>query len=263
VTLTAAADWKSFEQPYKDLLAGKATVANFIANQTFYYDTANNMLYFYMIEDAPVQRGYAPYGTCNASKYGDYVEQIQGIKKFSDPNSVKAALDASCLVSGGVPQQNDLFTCGENGCAAYMVDFTNASVTTPAACSPCIPPHPISRTEYKTWNQYQLVYGTSKQQPNGLPVVGNLAIGNAPPPQDGAALIGLRTPTDGAPPPAGAQVTYSFLPLSGPSVTVTENFRYRCVLTPPWSPVNARGAYPPSGGFTYPLPLSVCPPPPR
>ncbi len=403
MTLKPAADWKSFDKSYKDLLAGNTTVASFIANQTFYYDQTTSMLYFYMIEDSPVQRLHEPYGTCGggAQKYATNVAKVQQIKSFSDPGSVKAALDASCQVAGGTwqssssaitnatnaspivvtspnslspgdkvtiagvqgntaangtwtittidathfslnnslgngtyttgsgtwshlhpitnatnaspivvtspnslttgaqvtiagvqgntaangtwtittidashfslngsagngaytklePQPDDLFTCGEIGCAAYLVDLSAAVVTAPSACSPCVPAHPIPSADYRAWNQYTLVYGTSKQQPNGLPVVANAAVGNTPPPPDGQALTGAKTPTDGTPPPTGDQVTYSFLPLSGSAVTVTENFRYRCVTTPPWAPVNARGAYPPTGGFTYPLGPSVC-----
>ncbi|MDD4904955.1 MAG: G8 domain-containing protein [Methylobacter tundripaludum] len=332
MTLQPATDWTSFEQPYKSLM-GKTNptpvdIANFITNQTFYYDSKNNLLYFYMIEDAPVQSGYAPYGSCNASKYNDYVQQIQGIKNFSDQRSVQAALDASCLASDGTPQKNDMFSCNEIGCAAYLVDFSSAGVSSPPAptapnpitgasnASPIvitsanapptgtevvitgvggntnangtwtvkntgantfslknstgngaytsgsgvwsIVPHPIHRTEYKNYNQYTLVYGTPLQQPNGLPVAANLAIGNTPPPQDGAALVGSMTPTDGTPPPLGDRVTYNFQSFSGVVDNVTENFTYRCVTTPSWSPVNARGAYPPSGGFTYPLHDSVC-----
>jgi len=222
-----------------------------------------------------------------------------------------------------------MFSCNEIGCAAYLVDFSNAKVSSPPApifpnqitgasnASPIvittganapptgtevvitgvegntnangtwtvtntgtntfslnnstgdgayssgsgvwsIVPHPIHRAEYKKHNQYTLVYGTPLQQPNGLPVAANLAIGNTPPPQDGAALIGPMTPADGMPPPLGDLVTYNFQSFSGAVNNVTENFTYRCVTTPPWSPVNARGAYPPSGGFTYPLHDSVC-----
>lgn len=157
------------------------------------------------------------------------------------------------------PQPDDLFTCGVIGCAAYLVDLSTAVATTPSACSPCVPPHPITSTEYSKWNQYTLVYGTSKQQPNGLPVVANPAIGNTAPPADGTPLPPFKSPVDGTSPPAGDQVTYTFLTLSGTYVSVTENFDYHCVTTPPWAPVNARGTYPPTGGFTYPLAPLVCP----
>jgi hypothetical protein len=258
---TAADQWKNFEAPYKTLMGIKnpqpSDIATFIANQTFFYDTTNNLLYFYMIEDQPVQKQYSPYGTCHVAKYSEYVKQIQGIKSFSDPNSVQAALDASCLVSGGTPQPNDLFVCHETGCAAYLVDFSGAGVTTPTAL-PSTPPHPISRTDYKSWNQYHLVYGTPPQQPNGLPVTGNPAIGNTNPPTDGTALPTFKAPADGAPPPTGNNITYDFLPLSGPPFAVTENFRYHCVTTPPWAPVNARGTYPSGGGTNYKLAQTVC-----
>jgi hypothetical protein len=331
LTLKPASDWKSFDQSYQDLMSGTTTVAQFIAHQTFFYDAATNMLYFYMIEDSPVQRMHSPYGTCGGGKtqYASNVAALQGIKSFSDPGSVKAALDASCLVVNEEPQPTDLVTCGPIGCAAYLVDLSTATTQSPPApataitaasnSSPivittsgtappsgtqvvvsgvqgnpgangiwtvtnltsttfslnnssgngtytsggtwsqcCTPAHPIARSDYSVWNQYTLVYGNPAQQPNGLPVAGNPAIGNLPPPQDGAALSGLMTPKDGTPPPAGGQVTYSFLPLSGQAVPVTENFRYNCVTTPPWAPVNARGTYPPAGGFTYPLAKNVC-----
>ncbi|WP_054773239.1 hypothetical protein [Methylogaea oryzae] len=255
MTIPAATSWSSFEQPYKTLMGiakpKPSDIAAFKANQTFYYDTANSLLYFYMIEDKPVQRQYSPFGTCNAAKYSDYVTQIQGIKAFSDRNSVQAALDASCLVSGGTPQRNDLFVCHETGCAAYLVDLSTATATTPTQLPASTPPKPITRKDYKAWNQYTLVYGTPAQQPNGLPVP-------ATAPADGSALPAFLAPIDGTPPPAGNQITYDFLPLSGAPFPVTENFRYHCVTNPPWSPVNARGAYPPTGGFTYPLGPSLC-----
>lgn len=341
MTIPAATSWSQFEQPYQNLMKGTITVSQFISQQTFYYDTTSKLLYFYMIEDQPVQKQYSPYGTCNAAKYSDYVTQIQGIKAFSDPHSVQTALDASCLVSGGAPQHNDLFVCHETGCAAYLVDFSTAGVTTPSAQAPpqtitnvsytesnpivitssapapptgtqvliagvqgitnangqwtvtntgsntfslnnstgngsyttggtwtcvhCAPPHPISRTDYRNWNQYHLVYGTPAQQPNGLPVVANPAVGNTAPPTDGTALPAFKAPVDGTAPPTGNNITYDFLPLSGgPNgggpFPVTENFRYHCVATLPWAPVNARGTYPPTGGFTYPLAPSVCAP---
>jgi len=334
VTLTAATDWKSFDQSYKDLLSGRTPVATFIANQTFYYDTTNSLLYFYMIEDKPVQKQYSPYGTCNAAQYSGYVKQIQGIKSFSDPNSVQAAVDASCLVGGGTPQPNDLFVCHDSGCAAYLVDFGSpvpptsyppdgvtaqgiaameagvvlaVSVTNPGSgyTSPptvtitppasgmqaqgvatiangsvtgvtmtnqgsgytfgpqvtfspcCAPAHPIKRSDYSNWNKYHFVYGTPAQEPNGVPVPTTA-------PKDGTPLPPFLAPADGLPPTQGGnQVTYDFYPLSGgpnggQPFPVTENFRYHCVATPPWSPVNARGAYPPTGGFTYPLAPTVC-----
>jgi hypothetical protein len=259
VTLTAATDWKSFDQSYKDLLSGKTSVATFIANQTFYYDTTNNLLYFYMIEDKPVQKQYSPYGTCNAANYSNYVTQVQGVKAFSDPNSVKIALDASCLVSGGTPQPNDLFVCHDIGCAAYLVDLSAATTTTPTQLPPSTPPNPIARTDYKAWNQYTLVYGTPAHEPNGVPVPTTA-------PKDGTPLPPFLAPTDGLPPNQGGnQITYDFYPLSGgpnggQPFPVTENFRYHCVTTPPWSAVNPRGAYPPNGGFAYPLAPSVCTP---
>ena len=258
MTLPQATSWQQFEQPYKTLMGitkpTAADIATFIAAQTYYYDAANNMLYFYMIEEKPVQRQYSPFGTCDAANYNtgvNYLAQIQQIKSFSDPSGVQAALDASCLVAQKTPQPTDLFACHETGCAAYLVNFTNATVGTPPSCSPCVPPHPIARTDYSAWNQYHFVYATPLQQPNGLPVPTTA-------PQDGTALPAFLAPVDGTPPPAGDQVTYSFLTIPGPRVPVTENFRYHCVTNPPWSPVNPRGAYPPSGGFTYPLSPSVC-----
>ena len=515
---TLADQWANFEQPYKTLMAisnpTSQDIQNFISGQTFYYDTTSNLLYFYMIEDKPVQKQYSPYGTCNAAQYSNYVAQIQGIKSFSDPNSVQAALDASCLVSGGTPQPSDLFVCNEIGCAAYLVDFSAAGSGQPATPQPitnvtstgsgpfvvstsatlpsngeqvvvtgvqgspgangiwrvsnantppgtftlqgstgsgtytsggswnaypvlptevpnpqaiatftlnqntpsCITsstappdnttivvsgvqqtngnpiytavnntwvassnttgcpagssftlknsagtgyglavipgtgswnayppvpapqpitkvtstgsgpfvvttffsqilpsngtqvviagvqgspgangiwtvanvnttagtftlqgstgsgtytsgtgtwnilvphsPHPISRADYSNWNQYHLVYGTPAQEPNGIPVP-NTA------PADGTPLPTFQAPHDGTAPPHGNNISYGFLPLSGgPNggnmFPVTENFRYHCVTTPPWAPVNPRGAYPPSGGFTYPLPKTVC-----
>ncbi len=488
ITLQPATNWTSFEQSYQKLLAGTTTVTDFIKNQTFYYDPTTSMLYFYMIEDQPVQQLPAPYGTCGggATQYAANVAKTQHIKNFSDQHSVKAALDAACLAGGGTwqpsnpttsitnvslntpivitsatvpppgtkvtiaqtntpadgswsvtildathfslndstgsgtytsggtwaplypitdatnaspivittsspvpangtqvtisgvqgntaangtwtvtntntaagtfaltsqsgsnstgngtftkyePQPIDLFICGQIGCAAYLVDFaampitgatnakpivittsspvpsngvqvtisgvqgntaangvwtvinSNASAGTfalqgsngtnsgtyqtktgtwdnpngPAlpspSCSPCVPAHPISRTGYDQVNQYQLVYGTSTQQPNGLPVSRNPATGNTAPPADGTPLIGVMAPIDGTPPPAGDQVTYAFYPLGGSTTPVTQNFPYRCVTTPPWSAVNARGTYPPSGGFAFPLHDSVC-----
>ncbi|MDE3018811.1 MAG: hypothetical protein KGI53_07320 [Nitrospirota bacterium] len=260
MTIPAATSLQQFEQPYKTLMGvtnpQPSDITNFINAQTYYYDTTNNLLYFYMIEDKPVQKQYSPYGTCHAAKYSDYVTQIQGIKSFSDPNSVQAALDASCLVSGGTPQPNDLFVCHETGCTAYLVDLSAATITTPGA-PPATPPHPITRKDYKAWNQYHFVYGTPAQEPNGVPVPTTA-------PQDGTPLPAFLAPTDGLPPNQGGnQITYDFYPLSGgpnsgQPFPVTENFRYHCVTAPPWAPVNARGAYPPSGGFTYPLSPSVC-----
>ncbi|MEW6544587.1 MAG: G8 domain-containing protein [Nitrospirota bacterium] len=259
---TQADQWKNFEAPYKTLMAIKnpqsSDIATFIANQTFFYDTTSGLLYFYMIEDKPVQSQYSPFGTCDAANYNtgnNYVSQIQKIKAFSDPNSVQAALDASCLVSGGAPHHNDLFVCNENGCAAYLVDFSTAVVTTPTVL-PSTPPHPISRTDYSAWNQYHLVYGTPAQQPNGVPVP-------ATAPTDGTALPAFKAPVDGTAPPTGNNITYNFLPLSGgPNnggpFPVTENFRYHCVITPPWAPVNARGTYPAGGGTNYHLAQLVC-----
>jgi hypothetical protein len=251
-TLLAASSWKSFDQSYKELINGATTVDNFIQNQTFFYDPVSSMLYFYMIEDKPVQKQYSPYGTCDAAKYSDYVTQIQGIKGFSDHPSVRAALDASCLVSDGIPQPNDLFVCHETGCAAYLVDFAAVGGgPTPSQLPPSKPRYPIARTDYNDWNQYHFVYGTPAQQPNGLPV---------PPtaPQDGTPLPSFMAPIDGEPPPTGNQISYYFLPFSGQAFQVTENFRYHCVQLPPWAPVNARGTYPPTGGFTYPLAPTVC-----
>lgn len=421
---TPAAQWTNFEAPYKTLMGianpQPSDIANFINAQTFYYDTANNLLYFYMIEDQPVQQQPSPYGTCGggATQYAANVATTQTIKSFSHLNSVQRALNASCLVSGGtwtwgsssasypitnvvnatasginavvvtspnspptgtqvtiasvqgftginttwtvtnidathfslnssssitsgtftgaVPQPIDLFTCGANGCAAYLVDLaalpitgasnakpititTSATVpanltqvvisgvqgntaangawavtnvntsagtfqlqnsdgtksgaytsggtwdnlqstgSTPTPCFPnCVPLHPIPTATYNSWNQYQFVYSTTTQQPNGVSVAANQAIGNTAPPTDGTALTGTMTPTDGTPPPAGDQVTYNFQSYSGVVNNVTENFRYHCVQLPPWSPVNARGTYPPGGGPTFPLTDSVC-----
>jgi len=404
VTLTQETDWNTFDTAYQNLLSGQTTVADFISRQTFYYDDSAKLLYFYMIEDQPVQQQPSPYGTCGGGKtaYAANVTQIQQIKQYSDPVSVQSALEAACLVASGTPQPSDLFTCGESGCAAYLVDFTNSGVvtTTPmsvpstdqplqvivtgvkgntaangtwpitttsantftlngvsgnssyasggtwqtvevpiinasnespititsktsapatgmkvtitgvigntaanktwtvtntgantftlngssgngaytsggnwqtapiniayatnstpvvigseAPCSPpCDPPHPITRSSYNSVNQYELVYSVPAQQPNGLPVVQNLAVGNTAPPTDGGALTGKTVPKSGkSPSKGGNQVTYSFLPLSGPSFKSTADFLYRCVTTPPWSPVNARGTYPaPSGKY--------------
>ncbi|WP_085617809.1 G8 domain-containing protein [Thalassospira alkalitolerans] len=132
-TLTPATSWTDFEQNYTDLLAGTTTIATFIANQTYYYDTTSQTLYFYMIEDKPVWQNYAPLGTCDAANYAtgeNFLGRIQAIKSFSNPGSVKAALDAACLVNGGSPQKNDLYSCHETGCAAYAVDLTNAGLST-------------------------------------------------------------------------------------------------------------------------------------
>ncbi|MDE3119536.1 MAG: hypothetical protein KGL03_11035, partial [Nitrospirota bacterium] len=65
---------------------------------------------------------------------------------------------------------------------------------------------------------------------------------------------------DSAPPSTGSgdRVQYYFMPLSGAPKSITENFSYNCATTIPWSPVNARGSYPPSGGFASPLHDSVC-----
>lgn len=331
-TLTQATSWNDFEQSYTDLMAGTTTVATFIANQTYYYDATSQTLYFYMIEDKPVWQNYAPLGTCDAANYAtgeNYLGRIQAIKTFSNPGSVKAALDAACLVSAGTPQKNDLYSCHETGCAAYALDLssaglstgtlqtitnaTNATGTSPITittgtapptgskvtingiegntaangtwtvtntgattftlngstgkssgtytsggtwiCDNCAPPYPITRTAYNGWNQYKLVYATPTQQANGLPVAGNSAIGNTPPPADGADLSDLQIPLFDAVPPLGNQVTYNFLPLSGPPFPVTENFPYRCTQTPPWSPVNARGTY---SSPTYPIHHSIC-----
>ncbi|WP_168177199.1 G8 domain-containing protein [Thalassospira sp. MCCC 1A03138] len=331
-TLTQATSWNDFEQSYTDLMAGTTTVATFIANQTYYYDATSQTLYFYMIEDKPVWQNYAPLGTCDAANYTtneNYLGRIQAIKTFSNPASVKAALDAACLVSNSTQQKNDLYSCHETGCAAYALDLssaglstgtlqtitnaTNATGTSPITittgtapptgskvtingiegntaangtwtvtntgattftlngstgkssgtytsggtwiCDNCAPPHPITRTAYNGWNQYKLVYATPTQQPNGLPVAGNSAIGNTPPPTDGADLSDLQIPLFDAVPPLGNQVTYNFLPLSGPPFPVTENFPYRCTQTPPWSPVNARGTY---SSPTYPIHHSIC-----
>lgn len=86
-------------------------------------------------------------------------------------------------------------------------------------------------------------------------MAGNSAIGNTPPPADGADLSDLQIPLFDAVPPLGNQVTYNFLPLSGSAFPVTENFPYRCTQTPPWSPVNARGTY---SSPTYPIHHSIC-----
>jgi|GEM_PF-585998 len=332
--LTAATSWEDFDKSYTKLLKGTKSVQDFINDQKYYYDSESHLLYFYMIEDQPVQKQYAPFGTCDAANYStgsNYLGQIQAIKSFSDPNSVKAALDAACLVESGTPQPNDLFSCSQDGCAAYLVDLstagtenptplaiTNVSTATPIVvttagapptgtqvvisgvtgntaangawsvtnisdttfsldgsdgtgsapgvtgatwfCSHCVPPRPISRTDYRKpyWNQYEFQYRTPAQQSNGLPVATDLAVGNSAPPTDGAPLAGLMTPRTGTKPPAGDRVSYDFLTLGGGQVDVTENFPYRCALMPPWSPVNARGDYPPSGGFTYPLHDSIC-----
>ncbi len=409
IALTPAANWASFEQSYTNLLNGTTTVTDFIKNQTFYYDTATNLLYFYMIEDQPVQRLHAPYGTCGggSGQYATNVATTQTIKSFSDKNSVKAALDASCLAGGGAwqpsptqatpiknvtlntpivitsttvplpgakvtitgtntpadgtwsvtvlnstsfslnnsqgsgsytnggtwsplhsiahathtspivvtttspvpangtqvvisgvqgntaangtwtvananpaastfalkgsigngafvkydPQPIDLFICGQIGCAAYLVDFgTNVATTFTPCTAPCAPPHPIKRSDYNKLNQYQLVYSTPTQQPNGLPVAANSAIGNTAPPQDGTPLSGVMAPIDGLPPSTGSgdQVNYLFMVIGGTPTQITQNFPYSCATTIPWSPVNARGSYPPSGGFASPLHDSVC-----
>jgi len=344
--LPPASDWSQFEQPFQTLMGKSHPTANdiktFINAQTFYYDTKTSMLYFYMIEDKPVQRQYSPFGTCDAANYNtgaNYLSQIQQVKPFSDPNSIKAALDVSCFVNQTTlaPQPTDLFTCHETGCVSYLVDFSNAGVnTTPPAPPPpqpitgvsgtspiCITssttppagtsvvvsgvqgitgangtwvvpstsncpagtfaltyqngsnstgsgtytantgawnivPHPIFRSDYNNWNQYHFVYDTPTQQPNGVPVAANPAVGNTAPPPDGTPLSTLMTPTDGTPPPSGDQVTYTFLNLQSSRVSVAENFRYHCVKTPPWAPVNARGTYPPGGGTNYPLVPTVC-----
>jgi len=326
--MSAATDWSSFDKAFDDLMGGTTSVADFIANQTYYYDKTSSMLYFYMIEDQPVQRQPAPYGTCGGD-YAANVAQVQRIKSFSDPQIVRAALDAACLVSGGAPQPSDLFTCGENGCAAYLVDFSGAglgrfeqdiksatnanpivitsTVSPPTGALVTVSgvmgntaangtwtvtriddtrfslngskgsssgrytsggtwqtttapsqPHPISREAYKNWNQFKFFYGTSKQQPNGLPVVANLAVGNTAPPPDNTPLSVTMKPVYGQPPHRGGNlITYRFLPLSGRPIPVTENFSYRCVKRPPWSPVNARGHYSSTGGL-YPVQPTVC-----
>jgi len=329
-TLTQATSWSAFEQNYTHLMNTPTSVATFIANQTYFYDTTSQMLYFYMIEDKPVWQNYAPLGTCDAANYTtgeNYLGRIQAIKSFSNPGSVKAALDAACLVSGGTPQRNDLYSCHETGCAAYAVDLTDAGlstgplqtitsasnaspivITTDTApptgsqvtirgvdgntaangiwtitntssttfslntstgngtytsggtwtCKTCTafgPPHPITRTDYNGWNQYKLVYTNPTQQANGLPVTGNPAIGNTPPPTNEADLADLHVPLFNAIPPLGNQITYNFLPLSGAPFPITENFPYRCTQTPPWSPVNARGTY---SSPTYPIHHSIC-----
>ncbi len=262
---TAEEQWKNFEAPYKTLMSisnpQPSDIVIFITSQTFYYDTTTSMLYFYMIEDSPVQKGYEPFGTCsgNTTQYAANVQAVQAKKNFSDPGSVQRALDASCLVSGGAPQPIDLFTCGEIGCAAYMVDFSALGVTgnLPA---PASTGHPIKRTDYGGWNQYSFVYATPSQQPNGLPVVANPAIGNTAPPPDGASLTGVIASIDNMSPSTGSgdQVTYAYISHGGSTNTTTDNFPYHCVTIPPWSPVNARVPYLPSGGFTYPLHDSVC-----
>ncbi|HEY8025653.1 MAG TPA: hypothetical protein VIF60_13870, partial [Burkholderiaceae bacterium] len=270
---TAAVQWTNFELPFKTLMAiakpTEADIAQFIAGQSYYYDTTANLLYFYMIEDAPVQRLHAPYGTCGggATQYGANVAQLQQLKNYSDQASVKAALDASCSVTGGAPQPTELVTCGPNGCAAYMVDFGGApNLNAPPACTPgqpCTPApaHPIARSEYKSWNQYTLVYGTPAQ-PNGLPAVANGSNGNSTAPTDGGTLAGPTIPTA-----TGNQVTYTFsaltlnaIPAPPANFPVEQNFDYRCLTTAPWSPVNARGTYPTGGGSTYPLAPLVCAP---
>jgi hypothetical protein len=409
IALKAEADWTSFEQSYQKLLSGATKVTDFIKNQTFYYDPTSSMLYFYMIEDQPVQRLPAPYGTCGGgvTQYAANVSTTQTIKSFSDTNSVQAALDASCLAGGGTwqpsptqttsitnvslttpivitsstvplsgakvtitgtntaadgtwavtvlgstsftlndsqgsgtytsggtwtplysithasnaspivittpaplpangtqvvisgvrgntaanntwtvananpaagtfalqgstgngafvkydPQPIDLFICGQIGCAAYLVDFGSNVATTFTPCTaPCAPSHPIKRSDYNKLNQYQLVYSTPTQQPNGLPVTANSASGNTPPPTDGAPLTGVMAPIDNVPPSSGSgdQVQYSFMPLNSGPTPVTQNFFYNCATTAPWSPVNARGAYPPTGGFASPLHDSIC-----
>jgi hypothetical protein len=158
------------------------------------------------------------------------------------------------------PQPIDLFICGQIGCAAYLVDFgTNVATTFTPCTAPCATPNPVKRSDYNKLNQYQLVYSKPAQQPNGLPVTANLAIGNTPPPTDGAPLTGVMSPIDGLPPStgSGAQVNYLFMGLSG-NTQITQNFPYDCATTIPWSPVNARGSYPPTGGFGSPLHDSVC-----
>ncbi len=142
-------------------------------------------------------------------------------------------------------------------------DFGPQVTVSPCAPSCAIPspPRPITRSDYNNWNQYYFVYGTPAQEPNGVPVPTSA-------PKDGTPLPAFLAPTDGLPPNRyGNQVTYDFYPLSGgpnggQPFPVTENFRYHCVTTPPWSPVNPRGAYPPGGGFTYPLAQDVCTMPP-
>ncbi|MBM4134216.1 MAG: hypothetical protein FJ245_10640 [Nitrospira sp.] len=261
---TAEEQWTNFEATYKTLMTSNqkpSDIATFIANQTFFYDTTTSMLYFYMIEDSPVQKGYEPFGTCSGdtNQYAANVQAVQTKKNFSDPGSVQRALDASCLVSGGAPQPIDLFTCGEIGCAAYMVDFSGLSATGTFTTAPSTG-HPIKRTDYAGWNQYSFVYATPSQQPNGLPVAANAAIGNTAPPPDGASLTGVMASIDNVSPSTGSgdQLTYWYIPHGSGTNQTTDNFPYHCVTTPPWSPVNARVPYLSSGGFTYPLHDSVC-----
>jgi hypothetical protein len=89
-------------------------------------------------------------------------------------------------------------------------------------------------------------------------VSGNPRIGNSAPPPDGTPLSAVKWPQAGVAPPAGNQITYFFLSMNGTLAPVTQDFSYHCLMTPPWSPENIRGAYPPAGGFTYPLHPTVC-----
>ena len=253
-----AAGWIKFNQSYTDLIAGRTPVADFIENQTFYYDSTYNMLYFYIIEDRQVHKEYSPFGTCN--NFYANKSKTQQIKSFSDPYSLQSALDVSCLVSTSGPQMSDIFTCDKEGCAAYMVDFDNVTDLPATPRSPYDDPlKTIPRTAYALLNQYHLVYSTPSQQPNGLPVVGDPAKGNPNPPTDGADLSGIMIPVSGDPPPSGDKFSYWFLPLSGDPIQLTKNFPYRCVATSPWSPVNSITNYP--GNGVYPLLPTVCDPP--
>ncbi|MBV7534707.1 G8 domain-containing protein [Duganella sp. sic0402] len=262
---TPAEQWANFQGPYLALMKlskpTKADIQAFIDKQSWYYDTQHQTLYFYMLEDQPVQHLASPYGTCGggASQYAAQLARTQQLKPFSDPATVKAALDASCLVAKDEPGATDLFICGSIGCAAYLVDFgVAAPLPSPAACGSCAPAYPVMQAEFERDNQYHFVYGTPSMQPNGLPVAGNPAIGNSAPPPDGSALSAIKSPKAGLPPPAGNRITYSFQPMNAGVVPVTQDFPYQCLLTPPWSPANIRGGYPPASGFTYPLHPTVC-----
>ncbi|CAA0100406.1 Uncharacterised protein [BD1-7 clade bacterium] len=316
--LSLASSFDDFEKPYTQLLAGSITTADFIQQQTYYYDEANNMLYFYMIEDKPIMQLNTPYGTCSDSNttFKSQVKRIKNVKTFSDTGSVEDALNTACLVKAGVPTATDLVTCSDKGCAAYLVDLTKAGIETPSLpahaaitsasnTSPIViktsgtapatgssvaisgvtgntnangtwvvtkiseksfsldgstgngvsasgqwyarPSRPITRAEYKNWNQYKFVYATPTQQANGLP----MPTGSDAPPRDGSPLQGMTQETNNV-------ISYRFLPILGLPVSITENFPYTCLTTPPSSPVNPRGVYPPAGGFKYPLTPLAC-----
>lgn len=320
--LTQATSWTEFEKPFKDLMSGAASVQDvqdFITRQTYFYDSSNNLLYFYMIEDAPVMNLDTPFGTCGGgtSGYAANVAQIHSVKTFSNLSDVQAALDAACGSVAGTPVPTDLVNCGANGCVSYLVDLSAAQIQAPATPAPTaitsgsdaspivitssgtapatgsfvsisgvagntnangvwqvtkissssfslvnsqgngtgtggtwLPfgARPISRSDYASLNQYHFVYATPTQQPNGLPVPTS---GSGAPPANGSSL---QVPH----PETGNVVTYTFLTVPGPLVQVTEDFPYNCLSTQVWAPINPRGTYPPTGGFTYPLKSLPC-----